>query len=58
MEPKRQTARRFLRARSGAVAIEYCLIAGAMAVMLVAAFPSLTEGVTAVFGRITAALQM
>lgn len=49
----------FLRDEEGATAIEYGIIAGMMAVVLAAVFtPTGTLGtaLTAVFGRITAAL--
>ncbi|MDY8108456.1 Flp family type IVb pilin [Fulvimarina sp. 2208YS6-2-32] len=54
-----KTFQRFLKNESGATAIEYALIAGIMAVALVAAFgaftPKLTTGFTNIGSQISAA---
>ena len=50
---------RFIRDKEGATAIEYGIIAGLMAVILVAIFGtngSLATAITDAFGRITSAL--
>ncbi|WP_408647916.1 Flp family type IVb pilin [Xenophilus arseniciresistens] len=46
----------FWRDEEGATAIEYGLIAGLIAVGLIAALTSLEGGLTALFGRIVTAL--
>jgi pilus assembly protein Flp/PilA len=45
---------RFGRAEGGATAIEYALIAGAMALALVAAVPQVGTAVGAIFAALTA----
>ena len=47
---------RFAKNNSGATAIEYGLIAAIMAVMLIAAFPTLTKALSGTFGTIGTAL--
>ena len=47
---------RFVKDESGATAIEYGLIASAMAIALVAAMPSITGAITARFATIGAAI--
>ena len=47
---------RFVKDESGATAIEYGLIASAMAIALVAAMPSITTAITARFGIIGTAI--
>lgn len=46
----------FANDESGATAIEYGLIAGALAVVLIAALPSLTTAITNMFAGIGTAL--
>jgi pilus assembly protein Flp/PilA len=41
---------KFLKDESGATAIEYCLIAAAMAIMLVTSFPALSDALS---GKLT-----
>jgi pilus assembly protein Flp/PilA len=43
---------RFLKNESGATAIEYGLIAAIMAVALIAAFPTITNGLKGAFNNI------
>jgi len=46
----------FLKSESGATAIEYSLIAGMMAIGLLAAFPVLSSGLQTSFTTLAAAL--
>ncbi|GGE13287.1 hypothetical protein GCM10011390_35440 [Aureimonas endophytica] len=47
--------RRFADSERAAVALEYGLIAAAMAVAIIAGMPAVSSGVTDTFGRIAAA---
>lgn len=44
--------KKYLTNQSGATAIEYCLMASAMAAMLVAAMPSISDGVITAYTNI------
>jgi pilus assembly protein Flp/PilA len=47
---------KFLKDESGATAIEYAMIAGFMAIMLLVAFPYLSNALSAKFKLITSAV--
>ena len=46
MTMKKHLAKRFLIAEEGAVAIEYTLIAAALAIAILGGFPSVTSAIT------------
>jgi pilus assembly protein Flp/PilA len=46
--------KKYFADQSGATAVEYCLIAGAMTAMLVAAFPAITNAVSSKYATIGA----
>jgi len=48
---------RFLKDESGATAIEYGLIAAPIAVTIIAALQAVSDELTSLFGRVSAALQ-
>lgn len=57
-KPRTGRSQNFLKSEKAAVAIEYCLIAGLMALAIIAGLPSITGGVTKLFNDIATALPM